>query len=194
MNSADLCQAMMPVLRAFEQLGVTHYVGGSVASSAYGLPRTTLDADLVAVLEQRHVDGLVISLMEEFYVSGPMIREAIENESCFNVIHLPTMFKVDVFVSKSRPFDQSALSRISRRTLGGENDLEAWLASAEDVVLNKLEWYRRGDEVSERQWLDVLGVLRVQHSQLDRDYLRHWASELAVSDLLDRAMLEAGIE
>jgi hypothetical protein len=193
MSSADLFQAMTPVLRAFDEMGVAHYVGGSVASSALGLPRTTIDADLVAVLKLGHVEGLVARLSGDYYVSGSMIRDAIRRESCFNLIHLATMFKVDVFVAKSRPFDQSALSRISQEDIGEpEDELRVWLASAEDVVLNKLEWYRLGEEVSERQWLDVQGVLKVQRGRLDLAYLRKWAQPLNVQDLLERALTEAG--
>jgi hypothetical protein len=99
MSSADLFQAMIPVLRALDEMGVTHYVGGSVASSALGLPRTTIDADLVTVLKPVHVDGLVGRLAGDYYVSEPMIRDAIQRESCFNLIHLATMFKVDAWVS-----------------------------------------------------------------------------------------------
>ncbi len=105
------------------------------------------------------------------------------------------MFKVDVFVAKSRPFDRSALSRISQENIGEpEDELQVWLPSAEDVVLNKLEWYRLGEEVSERQWLDVQGVLKVQRGGLDLGYLRKWAHELNVQDLLERALAEAGTD
>jgi hypothetical protein len=195
MSSVDLFQAMIPVLRTLDALGVTHYVGGSVASSALGLPRTTIDADLVAVLKPRHVADFVARLSGDYYVSAPMIRDAIHRESCFNVIHLATMFKVDVFVAKRRPYDQSALSRIRKENLGEPEDkLQVWLAAPEDVVLNKLEWYRKGAEISERQWLDVQGVLKVQRERLDRGYLRKWAQELDVADLLERALGEAGIK
>ncbi len=110
MTTTDLFQALMPVLKAFEGLSVEYYVGSSVASSAFGLPRSTLDVDLVAALEAGHVDDLVAELADEFYVSAPMIRDAIDRESSFNLIHLATMFKVDIFVPQSRPFELSALS------------------------------------------------------------------------------------
>ncbi len=195
MTSSDLFQAMTPVVKALDALDVAHYVGGSVASSALGLPRTTIDVDLVAVLGLNHVDDFVTRLSGEYYVSVPTIHDAIRRESCFNLIHLATMFKVDVFVVKSRPFDRSALSRISKDNIGEpEDELEVWLPSAEDLVLNKLEWYRLGNEVSERQWLDVQGVLKVQRARIGLEYLRKWARELSVLDLLERALAEAEID
>jgi hypothetical protein len=145
-------------------------------------------------LEPRHVDPFVTYLERDYYVSAPMIREAMQRQSCFNVIHLATSFKVDVFFVKSRPYDRVSLGRIQRGPLGGsEQDIDVWLASPEDVVLNKLEWYRQGQRISERQWLDVQGVLKVQRGRLDRDYLHKWAHELDVADLLEEALHEAGI-
>jgi hypothetical protein len=124
-----------------------------------------------------------------------MIYEAIRRQSCFNLIHLSTMYKVDVFVAKDRPFDRSALSRITREEVGEPGDsLHVWFASVEDVILSKLEWFREGGEVSERQWLDVEGVLKVQRGRLDLMYLRRWAAELNVADLLERALGEAAGE
>ena len=193
MSAPELLQALAPVIATLDKLSITYYVGGSVASSVYGVARTTLDADLVALLRDEHVGALVEELRAGYYVSAPMIRSAIKSHSRFNVIHLATMFKVDVFTVKSRPFDQSALQRIRKDTLGSEEPLEVFVASAEDVLLNKLEWYRIGEEISERQWTDVLGVLRVQRNVLDYEYLRRWATDLEVLDLLERACTETGI-
>ncbi len=195
MSQNELVAAVMPVVRLFEQLGVAYYIGGSVASSAYGLPRTTLDVDIVAALRASHADAFCESLQDAYYVSLPAVRSAIEREASFNAIHLASMFKVDLFVCKRRPFDESVLTRLRRGTVGPDDDqLEVMLASPEDLVLSKLQWYRLGDEVSERQWLDVLGVMKVQHAALERPYLERWAGELGVADLLRRALAEAGIE
>ena len=194
MSQNELVAAVMPVVRLFEQLGISYYVGGSVASSAYGLPRTTLDADLVAVVRASQAAPICESLQKTYYASLPAIQSAVQRESSFNVIHLASMFKVDVFVCKRRPYDQTALTRLRPGTIGPQDDqLQVMLASPEDVVLSKLEWYRLDGEVSERQWLDVLGVLKVQHAAIDRPYLEQWASELGVADLLHRALTEAGI-
>ena len=195
MSDYDILSAMMPVVRCLEALSITHYVAGSVASSALGMPRTTTDADLVAELEFWHVDRFVTALADDYYVSTSMIQTAIERQSCFNLIHHATSYKVDVFVAKSRPFDQTCLSRIQRGTVSeSDENLEVWLPSPEDVVLSKLEWYRKADRVSERQWLDVQGVLQIQRDHLDLDYMRKWARDLDIADLLDEALSEAGLD
>ena len=176
------------VTDALEALGVPYLIGGSLASALYGVVRSTLDADLVADLRREHVQPLVSALSQVFYVDGEAIREAIEHRSCFNVIHQETLFKVDVFAPGGRPFDRAEFARRGRRVLSREPERSAWFASAEDIVLAKLEWYRAGGEVSERQWRDVVGVLKTQAGRLDLDYLRPAAIALGVADLLDQAV------
>lgn len=189
-SSSEMLDALRPVVATLRRLGVKHYVGGSVASSVHGVARTTLDVDIIAELQESHIEGLTQALSESFYVSEPMIRSAIVNGSCFNVIHLATSFKVDVFVPKNRPYDQMAMDRIQPEMIGEESGVETWVATPEDVILSKLEWYRLGEEISERQWFDVLSVLRIQQGRLDLDYMRQWATNLGVSDLLMRALAE----
>jgi hypothetical protein len=192
MQSGDALTAVLPVIDAFDRLGVPYYVGGSVASSAHGLMRATADADVVADLAHQHVAGLVAALEADYYINADMIREAIAGHSCFNVIHLATSFKVDVFVAKDRGFDRAALARKEKRSIDPEAPaVRIFLASAEDIVLSKLEWYRLGDEASDRQWRDVLGVLKTQYGRLDRQYMQKWAAELGVADLFDQAWREA---
>jgi hypothetical protein len=187
----DTLAPLFQVIEALDGLEVAYFVGGSVASAAYGTPRATLDADVVADLQVAHVPPFVEALQDRFYVDRPMIEDAIRRRGSFNVLSLATMFKVDVFVLKDRPFDRSQMER--RRKLAiGPDAAPVFVASAEDIILSKLEWYRLGNEISDRQWGDVLGVLRVQAGQLDHAYLRRWAGELAVSDLLQRALDQAG--
>lgn len=187
----DAIAAMTPVVAELERLGVPYYVGGSVASSAYGHMRTTQDADLIADLKAEHVAPLVRALGDDYYISPTAALEAIGRRSSFNLIHYATMFKVDLFVSKLRPYDRAAFMRVRKQRLDRENtESEFCLASPEDVVLSKLEWFRLGDEVSEKQWLDITKVLNVQQHALDRAYLTHWAAELGVADLLERAWRE----
>ncbi len=186
--TADLFVALAPVLDVLRRLGVRHYVGGSIASSAHGVPRSSIDADVVAELGPAHAAFFVAALREGYYVSDERVRDAISRRASFNVIHLETMVKVDVFVSKDRPCDRRALERARPAAAEGTGELP--LASAEDTVLAKLDWYRRGGETSERQWSDVTGLLRVR--DLEEQYLRQGALELGVADLLDRALEEAG--
>ena len=104
------------VTHTFEALGVRYFIGGSLASIFHGLIRTTNDADLVAELALSHVTALVAALEGAFYIDAESIREAIARKASFNLIHLATMFKVDVYVSRGRPFDGSRFARRLGRT------------------------------------------------------------------------------
>ena len=180
-------------LGAFDALGVDYFVGGSVASSVFGEPRQTLDADLVARLLGQHAKPLVENLSQEFYADLPAIEAAVRMQSSFNLIHLETVTKVDVFVRWRDPFGQSQFARRQKKSVGQTSSLELFFSSAEDTVLAKLEWYRKGGGVSDKQWRDLLGVLKVQGRALDRSYLTEWATTLGVGDLLTRALNEADL-
>lgn len=190
MTASDLLAALRPVVEALEGLEVRYMVGGSLASSVHGVPRTSIDGDVVAELELQHVGPLLERLAGAYYVDEGRVRAAIEARRSFNTIHLQSMFKIDVFVAKRRPFDRQALQRASPDRLADSSDARPFLvASAEDIVLAKLEWFRKGGEVSERQWADVIGVLKT--SAVDQQYLRRWARDLGVADLLERSLEEA---
>jgi len=187
--------ALVPVIDVFEKLHVRYYIGGSVASSAHGIARSTQDIDIIADLHLRHARLLVDALTQSFYVDFEMVQEAIQRRTAFNLVHFESMTKIDIFVLKPRPFDLQAFERIC--SSGLENSLagrQFQLSSPEDIVLKKLEWYRQGGEVSERQWTDVLGVLKVQSKSLDMAYLLKWAVQLGVEDLLKRSLADAGLE
>jgi len=130
---------------------------------------------------------------EAYYVPEKRVRDAVARKASFNVIHLDTMLKVDVFVSRDRPFDRRAFERAQPASIEAAGGATLPVSSAEDIVLAKLEWYRRGGEVSERQWADVMGVLQASAGGLDLPYLRRGSAELGVGDLLERALTEAGL-
>jgi hypothetical protein len=180
------------VIDALDALGVPYLIGGSLASAVHGVLRATLDTDLVADLRLEHAEPLARALGGTFYVDAESIREAVLHQRSFNVIHLETMFKVDVFVVKKRPFHHSQMERRTAQVIATDPDRTAYVATAEDTILAKLEWYRMGGDVSEQQWRDVLGVMKVQADRLDLAYLRQWAAQLNISDLLERAIKEAG--
>jgi hypothetical protein len=165
-------------------------VVGSFASSARGKPRATFDADIVAEVTRDHVRLLAERLAGEYYADELAIRHAVLDHSLFNALHLETMFKFDVYVSSSGRFDQQQLRRrLPEHIKPGSID-PVYVATAEDTVLAKLVWFRKGAGVSERQWSDVLGVLSVQKGQLDVAYLNEWAASLGVGDLLEKAISE----
>jgi hypothetical protein len=180
----------LQVIDVLDTLGVPYLIGGSFASSVYGTYRATADVDLVADLKFEHVEPLVKALREQFYIDDEMVRDAIRLRRSFSAIHLATMFKVDVFIPQRRPYSQKQLERRVKQIIWTEPECTAYLASAEDNILAKLEWYRLGGEVSERQWRDIFGVIKTQGERLDQTYLRQWATALNVADLLEKALRE----
>ena len=193
MNSPDLLLAVKPVIKAFKALSIPYYISGSIASSLYGMARATMDVDIVAQIAPPQVPPFVESLKDTYYIDEHMILKAISSVSSFNLIHLATMMKVDVFIQKGDPFHQSALKRKQVDQLV-EDDPESnfYFSSPEDIVLNKLCWYEMGERVSERQWLDIIGVIKVQTDSLNQAYIEQWAQSLNVLDLLRQAFEDAG--
>ncbi|MBW6472352.1 MAG: hypothetical protein K0B14_04440 [Anaerolineaceae bacterium] len=183
-------EVTLKVTQVLENLGIPYLIGGSLASTLYGMVRTTQDSDIVAEMRIEHLQPFVSALHGEFYLDDEMIAESIQRHSSFNIIHRETMFKVDVFIPQPRPFLQSQLIRSQKQTFFFETEVSAKFASPEDTILAKLEWYHLGGEVSERQWRDILGVLKTRAGTLDLGYLRKWADELEVNDLLERALKE----
>lgn len=186
----DLLQALEPVADALRSMGVRFYIGGSVASSFHGALRSTIDVDVVCELEEVDASEFIRKLGDDYYVSEPAVRTAIRRKSCFNLIHLPTAFKVDVFISRGRPFDVRAVARAELGSLGGERSLSVPIASLEDVIVIKLECYRLGGDVSQRQWDDVSRLVRIAGQAADFEYLRRAADSVGVADLLARLLGE----
>lgn len=191
MSLPEPVRIALEVAAVFENLEVPHFLGGSLASSIYGIPRTTQDVGFIADLSKECVIPLVKALEKDFYIDEEMIRQAIFYTSSFNIIHLKTIFKVDVLLQKKDPFSQEEMKRRKRELIDKENNLSLFVVSPEDILLEKLLWFEKGNRVSERQWRDVLGVLKVQGDLLDRDYLKRGAEVLRVKELLERAFDEA---
>ena len=182
------------LVNRLDALGIGYFIGGSVASSMHGIYRATNDADIVVDLPEEKVDEFVAALQDDFYVDADMIRDALRHNHSFNVIHLPTMVKADLFPPKRTAFGDSEWLRRRRENIRDTEMQAVYVASAEDMILQKLNWYRLTGERSDRQWGDVQGMLKVQGTALDFAYLAHWAAELALTDLLQTSLLDAGLE
>ena len=190
MIESEVLQVTLLVTNLLDDLGIPYVIGGSMASIIHGMLRTTMDVDIVADIHPEKVSSFASKLQDAFYVDEQMIQQAIQRQSSFNLIHLNTMFKVDIFIPKARPFDNQQLSRRVAEKISPDSDVQIWVLSPEDIVLAKLDWFRIGGEISERQWRDILGVLKTQQNSLDIAYLKQWAQSLSVGDLMDRALDE----
>lgn len=189
---AEPFRVVSSLARVLDELGVPCLVGGSLASSLHGVPRATQDADMVASLRIAQVGALLEKLKDEFYVDPASIENAIRRRTSFNLIHLPTMYKVDVFITGSDAFSRTGMARRQEHRVAAEGQVFVLaFNTAEDTLLQKLLWYRMGGNILDRQWQDILGILRIQADTLDSDYLEEWAAELELSDLLDHARKDA---
>lgn len=193
MNLGEPIEVTQRIAQTFEGLGIPYLVGGSLASSLHGIPRATQDVDIVADIKPNQVVSLVSALKTEFYIDADMIREAIRNRGSFNVIHLATMFKVDIFVLKPDQTSQQEMIRREQYQVSDNPQDQLYLATAEDVIIHKLYWYQMSGSSSERQWNDVLGVIQVQSDQLDYAYLKQTAQQRGVSKLLEKVLKDAKI-
>ncbi|PYS32482.1 MAG: hypothetical protein DMG14_34425 [Acidobacteria bacterium] len=175
-------------------LQIQYVVGGSMASSVYGIPRATQDVDLMANVKLDHVERLTAALEPEFYVASELIVDAVHQQTSFNVVHLQTMFKADVFVAADNEWSREEMSRARTEVVLPEEALAIRFSSPEDTILHKLLWYRIGGHESDKQWNDILGILRIQGNSLDFAYLERWAGSLKIDDLLGRARTEGTSE
>ena len=184
-GTLDPIDVALLVTVALDRLGVLHTVGGSIASSISGEPRSTIDIDIVAALEVRHVKPLVEALAPLFYIDADALSRAVAERRSVNLIHHDTQVKVDLFVAGGTPLDALQLSRRREVDLDGRR---IFVHPPEDILLQKLRWFRAGGETSDRQWRDVVGIVRVQGARLDRSYLKAQAEILQVTDLLEQAL------
>ena len=192
MKSPDIITALKPVVEIFDELSIPYYIGGSIASSIYGIARATMDIDMIADIKINHIPYIKKNLETQYYIDEDMIIEAIDKKSSFNLIHLETAIKVDVFILENDPYQKKAIQRKTKDTLNIDDiKTEFYFSSPEDIIINKLLWYELGEQVSEHHWLDILGVIKVQGKSLDKKYLKYWTEKLNLLELIKKAFQEA---
>lgn len=183
MDNEPIAVALL-VIEALDSLSIKHLIVGSLASAVYGEPRSTRDVDILADVTVDHAVPLCRMLEADFNIDSQSILNAVNHRSSFNAIHYDTVFKIDVFVPRLRAFESSEFERRSLRVVAEEPRRLAYVASAEDVILAKLEWYRMGDCVSDQQWRDIVGIFKARADELDIEYLFEMGGGLGVHDLL----------
>jgi len=189
----DVVPLLVLVTGILDDLNIRYVVGGSLASGIHGELRPTHDVDLLVELPLRKVTPLVRAMKPSFDIREDTVRAAVSEGRSFGALHVDWHVKVDFFPAGDSALDARELERRRPIRLASAPDRDVYVASPEDIVLRKLDWFRRSEGLFERQLRDVVGVLKLQREVLDRPYLRAMAAELGVTGLLDRCLADAGL-
>jgi hypothetical protein len=171
-----------------DKMLIRYMVGGSLASSLYGIPRATQDVDVVAAIQESNIKILCQLLAPDFFIDEEMMRRAVRDTSSFNIIDKEELFKIDVFIAKSNSVSDDEMNRRILHSIADGSGQALYICSPEDIIAHKLYWYQLGGCVSERQWNDALSVLKIQKQQLDMKYLMKACLGKGVSQLLEKAL------
>ncbi len=189
MTPSDPLAVAAVVGQILERVGLRYVIGGSVAASLMGEPRSTLDLDIMIEHDIEKTDLLALELSESCYVDRESALTAAHQRGTFNAIHFGSSMKIDFFVAEDSILAREAL--VHRRRIEPPGSPALYFYALEDLVARKLLWFRMGGEISERQWRDVLGMLRLNEGSIDLDRLRALAMSAGVGELLERAISEA---
>jgi hypothetical protein len=192
MNNPNELVILRDFTDVLEQLDIAYAIGGSMASSIYGNIRFTQDTDVTVEPFESRAQQLFEMLRQEYYISKEGVFQALKNQSCFNIIHLTSAYKIDVFIRKNNAFEKQLIKRGRKLKLSEQEQKLFSVVSPEDIILLKLQWYQQGGCSSELQWNDVLGVLTIQKDRLDFEYLSTWADKLSIKQLLESVRRDAG--
>jgi len=181
MSTTDVFQR---IVTALDHAGIPFMLTGSFASSLHGVTRATQDIDLVVAPTEESLRSFVAALpAEEYYVDPEAALEALRRRSQFNVVDLATGWKIDLMIRRDRPFSRREFERRLSIEFAG---VTLAVATAEDVILAKLEWARESG--SQRQVEDVAGILSLRWDDLDRDYIARGVAELDLERLWAEAL------
>ncbi|HYU74633.1 MAG TPA: hypothetical protein VEL31_18340 [Ktedonobacteraceae bacterium] len=192
-SEPDVLVVLNSITTLFANQRVPYYIGGSLASSIYGMPQLVRDLDIIADLQVVHVPLLIPLLQENYHVDIQEMYEAVQRRTSFSMFHLDTLFEVDVITSEFCSFEEGVYNRLQWHCLD-EASCHFPIASPEDIVLIKLMLYEGYEIFPDDQWNDILGVLKVQKQDLDVSYLEKWAALLEITALLEQAYVDAGID
>jgi hypothetical protein len=182
---------LLRISQILEDLEVPYLTGGSVASSIFGIPRATQDIDLVIALSPAKANDFIKAMQPDFYIDSDTVSQAVRRRSSFNAIHYETAQKIDFFIQGQSYYAVEEMKRRFKITIDEATGRKVFIASPEDIILQKLVWYKMGSQISERQWNDVLGIIKVQGDRLDLEYLAHWSKVLIIADLIEEAFRNA---
>ena len=160
---------------------------------AYGDPRTTRDLDLVIAIELSTIQTLVTALEAAGFYGSPLAIGAVQagRETMLSVTHSELLLNADLMINGNGEFDRSKLSRRQLVSISLDGNEMFWLISPEDLILAKLQWGSRSQ--SEKQWRDVLGVMKVQGENLDQSDLSQWATTIGLETRLNEALQASGL-
>lgn len=187
MRGASPVDVVFRVVEMLGELDIEYVLGGSFAGSFFGEPRATADVDIAIQIDVEAGEQLLGRAQAEFYVPADSARTAIRNHDSFNLIDTNSSFKVDFFVLGDTLLDRRQLDRRVLVPVPGIVGA-IWVTSPEDQVLRKLDWFRAGNQSSDQQWRDILGILRVSGDRLDVADLTTTATALGLDELLHRAL------
>jgi len=187
--SDPMGSALAELVTVLGRLGIRYAVGGSLASSAHGTIRATLDADLIALIAPVQLRALSTALGKAWYCDEEMMERALRGGSAFNLIHIGSAIKVDIFPATSQ-FHHAQLERARMTHLQPPVAVDCMVTTAEDILLAKLSWYNEGGRISDRQWNDITGLIAA-NTAMDWPYVNDWATRLGLADLLQKARNDA---
>jgi hypothetical protein len=171
-------ELLLHLLKKLNKLKIIYMLTGAYSVSFHGQPRATHDIDLKLAIKMKDVDSFYESFKDGFYIDKGMIKDAIRHQTMFNIIHQESNIKIDFWISRDNAFDNSRLKRRQKDVFLGES---VYIASPEDTILVKLDWFKKSQ--SEKHLQDALGVLKVSKEKLDFDYIECWAERLKIMDI-----------